>query len=93
MRLLSTVALATLLLTTATAQAFEVKAYTGTPGKASLEDLSPTPDAPGDGTFEESERLVKQAWERHVVAIRERTDRCEPPAAAWLAQFPLPKTP
>ena len=53
----------------------------------------PTPDAPGDGTFEESERLVKQAWERHVVAIRERTDRCEPPAAAWLAQFPLPKTP
>jgi hypothetical protein len=48
MRLLSSLVFFTVLSLAATAQAFEVKAYTGAPGKAGLEDLSPTPEAPGN---------------------------------------------
>ena len=57
MKLLSTVALATLLLTAATANAFEVKAYTGAPGKASLEDLSPYPRRP----WQQGQHLLRRA--------------------------------
>ena len=58
---------------------------------AAEEGPADCPDfVPGPYATDPIEEHRGHAWYHHLADLRRRTDRREPPPAAWLARFPLP---